>query len=62
MNFAGDIALLESPLSQVQAQLTSTAEAAKDLGLISSVSKTEYMTANCHPQPLLQIMVNPSTM
>ena len=32
-----------------QAQLTSTAKAANDLGLIMSVPKTECMTANCHP-------------
>ena len=38
-----------------QAQLTRTTSAAKDLGLIISVPKTEYMTANCHPTPPLQV-------
>ena len=36
-------------------QLTSTAAAVKDLGLIVSVPKTEYMTVNCHPHSTLQI-------
>ena len=57
MDFADDIALLESTMSQAQAQLNMnrTATAAKELGLIISVPKTEYMTANCHPQPPLQV-------
>ena len=42
-------------MSQAQAQLNRTATAAKELGLIISVPKTEYMTANCHPQPPLQV-------
>ena len=52
-DFADGITLLKSSISQAQAQLTSTAEAAKDLGLIISVSKREYMTANLYPQPSL---------
>ena len=55
LDFADDIALLESTMSQAQAQLTRTATAAKDLGLIISVPKTEYMTANCSPEPALQV-------
>ena len=55
LHFADDIALLESTMSQAQAQLNRTATAAKELGLIISVPKTEYMTANCHPQPPLQV-------
>ena len=55
LDFADDIALLESTMSQAQAQLNRTATAAKELGLIISVPKTEYMTANCHPQPPLQV-------
>ena len=42
-------------MSQAQAKLNRTARAAKELGLIISVPKTEYMTANCHPQPPLQV-------
>ena len=42
-------------MSLAQAQLNRTATAAKELGLIISVPKTEYMTANCHPQPPLQV-------
>ena len=59
LDFADDIALLESSISRAQAQLNSTAAAAKDLGLIISVPKTEYMTANCHPQPSLQVYGEP---
>ena len=55
LDFADDIALLESSISPAQAQLTSTAAAAKDFGLIISVPKTENMTVNCHPQPSLQV-------
>ena len=40
-------------------RLTSTAAAAKDLGLIISVPKTEYMTVNCLPQPSLQVYGEP---
>ena len=55
LDFADDIALLESTIPRAKAQLTSrpTAAAAKDLGLIISVPKTEYMTVNCHPHPTL---------
>ena len=55
LDFADDIALLESTIPRSQAQLTSTASAEKDLGLIISVPKTEYMTVNCHPHPTLQV-------
>ena len=40
LDFADDIALLESTMSQAQAQLIRTATAAKELGLIISVPKT----------------------
>ena len=59
LDFADDIALLESSISRAQAQLASTAAAAKDLGLLISVPKTEYMTANCHPQPGLEVYGEP---
>ena len=49
LDFLDDIALLESTIPQAQAQLTSTAAAAKDLGLIISVPKTEYMTETITP-------------
>ena len=62
LDFADDIALLESTIPRAQAQLTSTAAAAKDLGLIISVPKTEYMTVNCHSHPTLQVYGDPSTM
>ena len=57
--FADDIALLESSISRAQAQLTKTAEAAADLGLVISAPKTEYMTVNCNPQPALQVYGDP---
>ena len=55
LDFADDIALLETSISRAQAQLTKTAEAAANLGLIISVPKTGYMTVNCNPQPALQV-------
>ena len=55
LDFADDIALLESSISRAQAQLTKTAEAAADLGLFISAPKTEYMTVNCNPQPARQV-------
>ena len=54
--------LLESTMAWAQAQLTSTASAAKDLGLIISVSKTEYMTENCNPSFHFKSLMTPSTM
>ena len=46
-------------MPQAQSQLTRTADAAADLGLIISAPKTEYMTINCQPQPPLQVYGNP---
>ena len=40
LDFADDIALLETTIPRAQTQLTKTAAAAKDLGLIISVPKT----------------------
>ena len=64
LDFADDIALLESTIPRAQAQLTSTAAAAKYLGLIISVPKTEYMIVNeiVTPTQHFKSMVNPSTM
>ena len=59
LDFADDIALLESSISQAQAQLSKTAEAAADLGLVISAPKTEYLTVNCNPQPALQVYGDP---
>ena len=59
LDFADDIALLESSLPRAQAQLTRTAAAAADLGLVISAPKTEYMTANCDPQPPLEVYGRP---
>ena len=47
LDFADDIALLKSTMARAQVQLTSTASAAKNLGLIISVSKTPW----CSHQP-----------
>ena len=49
LDFAYDIALLESSISLAQAQLTKTAEAAADLGLVISVPKTRVY--HCELQP-----------
>ena len=59
LDFADDIALLETSISQAQAQLSKTAEAAADLGLVISAPKTEYVTVNCKPQTDLQIYGDP---
>ena len=59
LDFADDIALLESSISRAQAQLTKTAEAAADLGLVISAPKIEYMTVSCNPQPALQVYGDP---
>ena len=55
LDFADDIALLESFIAWAQSQLTRTATAAADLGLVISAPKTEYMTANCNAQPALEV-------
>ena len=55
LDFADDITLLESSMSRAQSQLTRTADAAADLGLVISAPKTVFMTINCHPQPPLQV-------
>ena len=52
-DYADDIALLESSMSRAQSQLTETADAAVDLGLVAP--KTEFVTINFHPQPPLQV-------
>ena len=49
LDFTGDIFLLESSISQAQAQLTKTAEAAADLGLVISAPKTRV--CDCEFQP-----------
>ena len=59
LDFAHDIALLEPSISQAQAQLIKTAEAAADLGLVICAPKTEYVTVNCNPQPALQVYEDP---
>ena len=51
--------MLESSISRAQAQLTKTAEAAADLGLVISAPKTGYITVNCNPQPALQVYGDP---
>ena len=59
LDFADDIAQLESTIPRAQAHLTSTAAAAKDFCLIISVPKTESMSVNCHPHPTLQVYGEP---
>ena len=55
LDFADDIALLESSISRAQFQLTRTANAAADLGLVISTPKTDNITINCCPQPPLEV-------
>ena len=59
LDFADDIALLVSSMSRAQFQLTRTADAAAELGLVISAPKTEFMTIHCHPQPTLQVYGTP---
>ncbi|XP_078617621.1 uncharacterized protein LOC144885572 [Branchiostoma floridae x Branchiostoma japonicum] len=59
MDFADDIALLESSIPKAQEQLNRTAAAGTQLGLVISVPKTEYMTINCSPQPPLEVYGQP---
>ena len=59
LDFADDIALLESSMSRAQSQLARTADAAADLGFVISTPKTELMTIHCHPQPPLQVYEKP---
>ena len=42
LDFADDIALLESSITRAQSQLTRTADAAADLGLVISAPKTVH--------------------
>ena len=55
LDFADNIALLESSIPNAQRQLTGTAASAEQLGLVISVPKTDYMTINCDPQPPLEV-------
>ena len=55
LDFADDIALLKSSKSRAHSQLTRTASAAADLGIVISASKTEYIAINCCPQPPLEV-------
>ncbi|XP_068696932.1 uncharacterized protein [Montipora foliosa] len=55
LDFADDIALLESSISRAQSQLTRTASAAADLGLVISAPKTKYIVIYCCPQPPLEV-------
>ena len=59
LDFADDIALLESSISQTQAQFSKTAEAAADFGLVISAPKTKCVTVNCNLQPALQVYGDP---
>ncbi|XP_072052030.1 uncharacterized protein [Amphiura filiformis] len=55
LDFADDIALLESSTPWAQSQVSRTANATADLEFIISAPKTEYMTINCQPQPPLPV-------
>ena len=62
LDFANDVAQSESTVPQAQAQLTSAAEAAKDLDLMVSVPGIECVTVGCHPHPALQVCGESSAM
>ena len=55
LDFADDIALLESSISHAQAQLFKTAESAADLGLVISAPKTKYVTTHSQPFKSMEI-------
>ena len=46
-------------MSRAQSQLTRTADAAAELGLVVSAPKTEFMTTHRHPHPTLQVYGTP---
>ena len=52
LDFADDIALLESTKARAQDQLSKTASAAEELGLTISVPKTEYICINADTESL----------
>ncbi|KAI8493041.1 hypothetical protein Bbelb_290450 [Branchiostoma belcheri] len=55
LDFADDLALLESAQESTQAQLSKTASAAAEVGLVVSVLKTKYMCYNDNPGQPLQV-------
>ena len=59
LDFADDIALLESSTLRDQFQLTRTADATAELGLVIGAPKTQFMTIHFHPQPPLQVCGTP---
>ncbi|KAI8507856.1 hypothetical protein Bbelb_140960 [Branchiostoma belcheri] len=59
LDFADDIALLESTCGRAQEQLTKTSSAAAELDLVISVLKTEYMCYNTGPGQSLQVYGEP---
>ena len=59
LDFAEDIARLESSVPRARFQLTRTADATAELGLVISTSKTEFMTIHCHPHPPMKVYETP---
>ena len=59
LDFADDIALLESSMLRDQFQLTRTADAAAELGRVIGAPKTQFMTIHFHPQPPMQVCGTP---
>ena len=59
LDFADDVALLESSVSRARAQLTKTAEAAADLGLVIGAPGAGCVTVGCDPRPALQVCGDP---
>ena len=59
LDFADDIALLESLTPRSQRQIDRTTECAKDIGLMVNVPKTEYMTRHCDASIPLKVYGEP---
>ncbi len=59
LDFADDVALLESSLPRARARHARTAAAAADLGLVMSAPGAECMTAGCDPRPPLGVYGRP---
>ena len=60
LDFADDIALLESSIPRAQKQLSHTSDSAASVGLVINTDKTEFLTLNCPTNQ--QLMVGPKSL
>ena len=55
LDFADDIALLESSIPRAQKQLSHTSDSAASVGLVINTDKTEFLTLNCPTNQQLMV-------